>query len=191
MDRLGSCTAHQQPRGRHLRATKPWGCSIVGNASRPSPSRDCASFINSLATGGLTGSLLSTGHFDKLLLREVCEENRPAGEGNGAEAKPGGDGRLGRIATPGFQFTPVRPGLRFVSPQPLPALLRPSLLFVLTLDFQKLYQNVRSWQGRQGTRQGRRQEAPQGPSRQHPGHHCELKSISGRVHSYCKLSQAR
>ena len=163
----------------------PCSCSIVWSASRRPPSCDFVPFINSLATGGLTGSLLSTGHFDKLLLREVCEENRPTGEGNDREAKPGGDAGLGRIATPGFQFTLVGRRLRFVSSQPFPALLRPSLLFVLSLDFQKLYQNVRSWQGRQGTRQGRRQEAPQGPSRQHPGHHCEFKSSTGRVHTLC------
>lgn len=32
-------------------------------------------------------------------------------------------------------------------------------------------QNVWAWKGRQGTRKRRRQASPQGPPRQHPGHH--------------------
>ena len=33
------------------------------------------------------------------------------------------------------------------------------------------FNHVRTWKRRQGTRKGRRQTSPQGPSRQYPGHH--------------------
>jgi hypothetical protein len=52
--------------------------------------------------------------------------------------------------------------------EPLPA--SPTTTTVLFTTHQ-LFNNVRTWKGRQGARKGRRQAPQEGPPGQHPGHH--------------------